>query len=282
MKDAALQKAAAIGDRSVQSGRHQRGLREFAHGRGGPRGNCSVNDVHEALVPTGVLRAGINLSNFLLVNDTNEDGQPVGVSPSMAAALAEQLGVDLELITFPSPGELADAATEDVWDIGNIGAEAGRTQHIVFSPAYCEIACTYIVRPSAGIKSIADVDQVGVRIATKARAAYTLWLEDNLKHATLIQTESNDDSFDAFVDQRLEVLAGLKPRLLGDVERLEGAIILDGQFRSVQQAIGTPRRRNPAGAAYLANFVEDAKASGLVASLIERYHVRGLSVASPA
>ena len=36
------------------------------------------------------------------------------------------------------------------------------------------------------------------------------------------------------------------------------------------------------GAAFLRDFVEDAKASGLVARLIERHHIRGLSVAPPA
>ena len=57
-----------------------------------------------------------------------------------------------------------------------------------------------------------------------------------------------------------------------------GARILDGRFMSVQQAIGTSRK-NPAGAAFLRDFVEEAKSSGLVARLIERYQVRGLSVA---
>ncbi len=235
-----------------------------------------------ALAPTGVLRAGINLSNFLLVNQTAANGDPVGVSPSMASALAERLGVELELITFDSPGELADAATEGVWDIGNIGAEAKRAEHITFSAAYCEIDCTYLVPAGSPIKTLADVDQPGVRIATKARAAYSLFLEDNLKHASLVQTETIDDSFDRFVGDGLDALAGLKPRLLSDVQRLDGATILDGRFRAVQQAIGTPRSRDSAGADFLAQFVEEAKASGLVASLINQHQVQGLSVAPPA
>jgi polar amino acid transport system substrate-binding protein len=62
---------------------------------------------------------------------------------------------------------------------------------------------------------------------------------------------------------------------------MPGARILDGQFTAVQQAVGTARA-NTEGAAFLRNFVEEAKASGLVASLIERHHVVGLSVAPPA
>ena len=75
-------------------------------------------------------------------------------------------------------------------------------------------------------------------------------------------------------------VAGLKPRLLQDLEKLPGARILDGRFTAVQQAIGTAQA-NKAGAAFLRGFVEDAKASGLVARLIERHHVRGVSVAPP-
>jgi polar amino acid transport system substrate-binding protein len=235
-----------------------------------------------ALAPTGVLRAGINLSNFLLVSQTAANGDPEGVSPSMASALAERLGVDLEIITFDSPGQLADAATKDIWDIGNIGAESKRAEHISFSAAYCEIDCTYLVPAGSPIKTLADVDQPGVRIATKARAAYSLFLEENLKHASLVQTESIDDSFDRFVSDGLEALAGLKPRLLSDVDRLDGAVILDGRFRAVQQAIGTPRSRGSAGADFLGQFVEEAKSSGLVASLIDHHQVQGLSVAPPA
>ena len=38
------------------------------------------------LAPTGVLRAGINLSNFLLVTGRSANAEPVGVSPDMARA----------------------------------------------------------------------------------------------------------------------------------------------------------------------------------------------------
>ena len=51
---------------------------------------------------------------------------------------------------------------------------------------------------------------------------------------------------------------------------------------SVQQAIGT-RKEYDAAAKFLAEFVEEAKASGFVASLIEKHGVAGrLSVAPPA
>ncbi|MBS7788682.1 transporter substrate-binding domain-containing protein [Roseococcus sp. SDR] len=228
------------------------------------------------LAPTGVLRAAINMSNFLLVTGRGPAGEPDGVSPGMARAIADRLGVPVQYMPFPRPGELADAVGS--WDIGLIGAEPQRAEKIAFTPAYAEIEATYLVRGDSPITELAQVDRPGVRIAVTARAAYDLWLARNIRAAELLRAESLDGAFELFQREGLEVLAGLKPRLLTDAEALPGARILEGNFTTVQQAIGTARA-NAAGAAWLAEFVAEAKASGLVAGLIERHGVRGLSVA---
>jgi polar amino acid transport system substrate-binding protein len=238
-------------------------------------------DVLSQLAPSGVLRAGINLSNFLLVTGRSASGEPEGVSPGMARAIADRLGVPVRYVTYPRPGELADAVGTGAWDIGLIGAEPQRAEKIAFTAAYAEIEATYLVPAGSPITAIEQVDRPGVRIAVTDRSAYGLWLDRNIRHATLVRTESLDGAFQRFVEDGLEVLAGLRPRLLSDAEKLPGSHILDGQFSAVQQAIGTARA-NAAGAAFLRDFVEEAKASGLVASLIERHKVRGLSVAPAA
>lgn len=232
------------------------------------------------LAPTGVLRAGINMSNFLLVTGKTPEGDPDGVSPDMAREVARRLGVALALTPFKSPGELADAAVEDVWDIGNIGAEPERAKHIAFSPAYVEIEATYLVPAGSPMQSIHEVDRETVRIAVSARSAYELWLSDNIKHARLILAQGIDASFDTFVEQKLEALAGLRPRLVDEVKKLPGARILDGKFTAVQQAIGTKPDRK-AGAAFLRDFVEEVKASGFVARLIEKHGVTGRLTVAP-
>lgn len=235
-------------------------------------------DIVAELAPTGVLRAGINMSNFLLVTGKTASGDPTGVSPDMAAEVARRLGVPLKLIPYKSPGELGDDAEKNVWDIGNIGAEPQRARTIAFSAAYCEIESTYLVPAGSPIQSIADVDKPGIRISVTGRSAYGLWLESNIRNATLVRTDTLDSSFEKFVAEKLEVLAGLRPRLIDDVKRLPGARILDGKFSAVQQAIGTPKK-NVKAAPWLAAFVEEAKRSGLVQSFIDKHGVKGLSVA---
>ena len=237
-------------------------------------------EIKAQLAPHGVLRAGINMSNFLLVTGRTANGDPEGVSPSVARAIADRLGVPVKYVPFPKPGELADEAGKDVWDIGLIGAEPARAEKIAFTAAYAEIEATYMVPPGSPLKSIADVDKPGVRIAVTARSAYDLWLERNIKQATLVRTNGLDGAFDQFVSEKLDALAGLRPRLLTDVQKMPGAVILPGQFTAVQQAVGTAKA-NAAAAAWLREFVEEAKASGLVAKFIEHYKVNGLSVAPP-
>jgi polar amino acid transport system substrate-binding protein len=220
------------------------------------------------------------MANFLLVSGRRANGEPEGVAPDMASEIAARLGVPIAYVPFESPGLLADEAANNVWDIALIGAEPARAEHISFTAAYVEIEATYLVPAGSPLQAIGDVDRPGVRIAVSARSAYDLYLSRHLEHAQLVRADGGDASLDLFVNEKLDALAGLRPRLISDAEKLPGSRILDGRFTAVQQAIGTPRGRE-AGAAFLRDFVEEAKSSGLVAQLIERHHVRGLSVAPP-
>jgi polar amino acid transport system substrate-binding protein len=238
--------------------------------------------LRERLAPGVTLRAGINLSNFLLVSARTEDGGPAGVSPDMARAIADRLGVAVRYVPYASPALLADAAMRDEWDIGLIGAEPQRAETIAFTPAYAAIEATYLVPAGSPLTSAADVDAPGVRIAVTAKTAYGLWLDRNIHHAELVRTATMDETLADFRDRKLDALAGLRARLISDVAQLPGARILDGRFMTVQQAIGVARnadaQTDPA-VAWLTRFVETAKASGFVADLIRKHGVAGLSVA---
>ena len=241
-----------------------------------------TNEARAELAATGVLRAALNMRNVLLVTGATPSGDPVGVAPDMAAAIAERLGVPLQLVPFASPGEMADAVDENEWDIALIGAEPQRAETIEFSPPYAEIESTYLVPDGSPIQSIAEVDRPGSRLVASRRSAYGLWLERNIKQATLVPADSPAEATRRFVDEQLDALAGLRPALLDEAMNLPHTRVLPGQFASVQQAVGT-RRANEAGAAFLREFVEEAKSSGLVARLVAKHGVTGrLSVAPSA
>jgi polar amino acid transport system substrate-binding protein len=140
--------------------------------------------------------------------------------------------VPIKHVPFKSPGELAGMAANGIWDVGLIGAEPQRAETIAFSPAYAEIEATYLVPSGSPLKTIAEIDATGVRIAVTGRSAYGLWLDRNIKHADLVRSETLDSAYEQFVSGKLDALAGLRPRLLSDLEKLPGgASSMDGSHR---------------------------------------------------
>ena len=236
--------------------------------------------IRSELAPSGKLRVGLNHGNFLLVTPGSSATDPRGVAPDVARELGRRVGVPVEFIRFDSAGKLGDGVKTGAWDVAFLGAEPQRAAEIAFTAAYLEIPSTYLVPAGSPIRSVADVDRDGVRIAVAEQSAYGLYLSRTIKRARLVLTQGVDASFDVFVAQKLEALAGLKPRLLTDVQKLPGSRLLDGQFTAVQQAIGTAKAR-VAGAAFLRAFVEAVKASGFVAEAISRNNSQGVSVAPP-
>jgi polar amino acid transport system substrate-binding protein len=241
----------------------------------------STSVARSELAPTGTLRVALNMSNFLLTATDPVTGEPSGIAADLGRELGQRLGVAVALLPYPNPGALADAAPTGVWDVGFIGAEPQRAHAIDFTTAYVEIEATYLVPPGSLLQTIADVDRPGVRIAAPARSAYELYLSRTLQHAELVREQGAGNAFKRFVEDRLDALAGLRPRLVTDQEALPGSRLLEGRFTAVQQAAGTPKGR-PAGAEYLRAFIEDVKTTGVVARLIEKHHVRGLTVAQAA
>ena len=118
-----------------------------------------ASNIRSQLAPSGILRVGLNMANTLLVSSKNSKGEPDGVAPDMARALAKILGSDIALIEFPAPGDVADMTGKNCWDIGMIGAEPARAEVIDFSDAYVEIEATYLVPDNSLFSKITDIDQ---------------------------------------------------------------------------------------------------------------------------
>ena len=237
------------------------------------------NEVINQLAPNGALKAGIYLGNFLLVTSKDEQGNPEGVSPDLAYAIAKSLNVKIQLIPFDTQGELVEAVAKGICGIGLVGSDPDRAQKITFAPAYVEIEATYLVPPNSPLNAIEDVDTPGVRIASFKKSAYDLWLVRNIKNASLVHADTLEASVDLFFNEQLDALAGLKTGLIKDSKRLPGSTVLDGQFMAVQQGIATAKE-NLQSIEFLSRFVQDAKQSGLIASFIKKHKVNGLSVAA--
>lgn len=233
------------------------------------------------LAPTGTLRAAINYGNFILATKDRATGESRGVAIDLARDLARRLAVPLEIVAYDSVAVMGDAAPTGVWDVAFLGSDPKREALMGFTPAYLEIEATYLVPGASPLRTAADVDRDGVRVAAPARANYELFLSRTLKHARLVSAAGNDAAFELLRTGQVEALAGLTQALHDRLPQLPGSRLVEGRFMGVQQSIALPRGRD-AGLAYLRRVVEEAKASGLVARAIERTGARGVSVAPPA
>ena len=120
-----------------------------------------------------------------------------------------------------------------------------------------------MVPVDSALKTIADVDREGVRVAVGKGSAYDLYLTRTLKHAQLVRAPTSR-SVDVFVADKLEAAAGVKQPMVAYAKTNPNVRVIDGRFMEIEQAMGTPKGRD-AGARYLRGFVEEMKASGFVA-----------------
>lgn len=237
--------------------------------------------VRAHLAPAGSLRVGINYGNFILATRDAATGESRGVAIDLARELAGRLGVRVEIVAYDSVALMVEAAPTNTWDIAFLGSDPAREKLIDFTAAYLEIEATYLVPAGSPLRTIAEVDRKGVRVAAPSKANYELFLGRHLRDATLVSPSGGEAAFELLATGKVDALAGLKQALLGLAERLPGSRMLDGRFMAVQQSIGVPKGRT-AGLAYLRGLVEEAKASGLVARAIAATGARGVAVAPKA
>ncbi len=229
------------------------------------------------LTPTGKIRVGINFGNTVLARK-DADGTPRGIAPDLAKELERRLGVPTEIIIYDAAGRMADGAKAGAWDVAFLAADPDRAKEITFTAPYLEIDSTYLVLDQSPLRTPAEVDHDGVRIAVSDKSAYDLYLTRNIKRAQLVRAPGPAASVEMFFREKLDALAGIRPMLVDVAGQHSGTRVLEGRFTTVQQAIGTPRGRDSA-AQYLHEFVEDIIGSGFVASTIKKNGILGASVA---
>jgi len=234
------------------------------------------------LAPGGKLRAAINFGNAVLAQKDPATGEPKGITPDLARELGRRLGVPVEFATYEAAGKVFDAVKTGAWDIAFVAIEPVRAAEIEFSAPYVIIEGTYMVPKDSALKTIADVDKPGVRIAVGLKSAYDLYLTRTIKNATIVRATAGGGRamIDLFLNDKLEVAAGVRQPLLAYAKDHPDMRVMDGHFMEIQQAMGTPKGRT-AGAEYLRAFVEDAKASGFVAEALKRSG-QSATVAPPA
>ena len=211
----------------------------------------------QPLAPTGTLRASINLGNPVLAQGTPEE--PRGITVALARALADQLGVPLELLCFTAARDSFAALVDGRADVGFLAIEPAREAEVAFTEPYVVIEGCYVVADGSTYRAPDDVDRPGIRIGVKLGSAYDLFLTRSLQHAELVR---GDEGVDVYVEHGLEAGAGIRQSAEAWVAAHPGHRLVEPRFMEIRQAMATPHR----GAVdELAAFVAERIASGWVA-----------------
>jgi polar amino acid transport system substrate-binding protein len=231
-----------------------------------------------ALAPGGRLRACIKLGNPILAN-RDSAGVVSGVSVDMATLLAQRLGVPQDLVFVDAALKSVETVKADLADVGFFSIDPRRSDGISFTAPYVLVEGAFLVRQDLPLTDNAQVDRPGTRIVVGRGSAYDLFLSRELEAAQLLRTPTSQSVTDRFLAENADVAAGVRQQLESDAARLGGLRLLPGRFMVIAQAMGLPSTRGAAAAAMLASFVEQSKASGVVAQSLARHHIRGAIVA---
>lgn len=236
-------------------------------------------NAQQALAPTGKLRAGMNIGNNLFTRQ-NEAGELFGVSVDLMQELAKSLDVPLEMVVYQQPGQVADDAVNDKWDVAILAIEKTRAQTILFSPGMTEIEAGYVVQQNSRFESAAQVDLNGIKIAAPEKAGYERYLMTTLKNASIVHTQNFAGSLALFNQNQVDAVAGLKPNLIESMHQLPTGKLLQGNFMTVNHGFSVPLGRLDA-AAYLEKFVKQLIEKNFIDSSIKKHQIIGLTAIQP-
>lgn len=221
-----------------------------------------TSNVLADLAPQGTLRVAINYGNPVLAQE-GADGTPLGVSVALAKALADELGVELQMTTFDAAGKVFAALEQDAWRVAFLAIEPVRAAQIEFTEPYVLIEGTYLVRSDSCWQRVEELDQAQTSIAVGRGAAYDLYLSRTLQTASLERAETSAGAVDLFIASSLDAAAGVRQPLEQFAQRNPDYRVLDGAFTAIRQAMAVPKGKD-AGADYVREFIERRLAEGFV------------------
>jgi polar amino acid transport system substrate-binding protein len=230
------------------------------------------------LVRSGELRVGLGLGVLMQAVKDPTTGELRGAALEIARALAARVGVRPVNIEYLRPGAVMEGLRTSAWDVSFLTVDPSRMEQVDFSHAILLSDFTYLVAPGSAIRSVADADQTGVRIAVPRGDVADLYLSRQLKRAELVRADSHPAAVDLLQSGGADAKASPRFTLVIEASALPGSRVLDDDFTDVSFAAVVPRGQ-AARLAYINEFVEDAKASGLVKHVIESLGLRGVKVA---
>jgi polar amino acid transport system substrate-binding protein len=233
------------------------------------------------LAPTGKLRVAIavgpSASALWTVRDA-ATGKPKGVPVELGTAMAKKLGVPVELVEYASSGEIVTARDKGAWDVTFVPVDDDRKKVIDFGAPYHLLQSTYLIAPGSTIKTLAEANRAGVRIAIVDGTATGRASVTASPNATTVKVKNPDEAVGLMREGKLDAIALSRESVGGLVDALPGSRVLEEAFLNSTTAVAVPQHK-PAARVYVTEFIEEAKASGLVRRALDAMGLKSSQVA---
>jgi len=232
------------------------------------------------LVQAGKMRVGVHSVMYTQDSRTGElKAASTGIILlDIARTLGARIGVEVVPVGHPTISEMLTCLTTGGCDVGFMGPDPSRVG-VEFSPRILQLGYTFLVPAGSSIQRIADADRPGIRIAVVRDHASTLTLSRIFKQAQLVYAATPEPTFDLLRTGQADAFASIRAVLLGYSPKLPGSRVLEEHYGANLLGMVVPKSQT-ARLAYITEFIEQAKAAGLVQQAIERSGVPGHQVAS--
>jgi polar amino acid transport system substrate-binding protein len=232
------------------------------------------------LVQSGALRVGLGLGSSTTATRNPATGEVKGPALELGRALAARIGIQFVPVEYPRPGAVIDGLRANAWDISVLIVDPVRAEQVDFSNPFMQSDLTYLVAAGSTIQSVADADQSGMRIGVARGDTSDLHLTRTLKRAELVRTDSIAAAVELLRTGGANAVALNRPSLIAQSAALPGSRVLSDGFADIYSAMAVPKGHD-GWLAYINEFIEDAKVSGLVNRMIETLAMQGVRVAPP-
>jgi polar amino acid transport system substrate-binding protein len=218
------------------------------------------------LVQAGKVRAGLFSTQY---TKDPASGQLMGVRVEIARALAARIGVPAVMVELATPPDVVQCLKAGACDVVFLPRDERSAGIGDFSPPYLQSEYTMLVPAGSSIRSLADADKSGTRIAAVRNHSSTMTLTRAIKQADVILGENELAAFELLRAGRADAFASTRQYLLRASKNLPGSRVLADYYGANLNRVVIPKG-HPGWLSYVTGFVEEAKASGLVQKAIDR------------
>jgi polar amino acid transport system substrate-binding protein len=229
------------------------------------------------LVQAGKIRVGLFSSQF---SKDPTSGELRGVRPDMARALAARIGVQAVLLEHASPPKVIECLALGACDLVFLPKDARAASIGDFSFPFIQSEFTLLVPAGSTIHRAADADTAGIRIAAVRGHASAASLTGVIKQAEVVLAADESAALELMRTNAVHAVASTRQFLSKVCNELAGSTVLSDRYGAQLNRVVVPKGKRD-WLAYINEFVEEAKANGLVRDAIEREGSSLFDVAPP-